>query len=216
MPSSQQNVSAGRRFPQNTLSQLSSSSCADADASMQIPGPQKPKLARQLSPAEREDSIPKRKRPAEVNTVLTIVGVYNGNEIRMHCTSPNRKNFSTWTRGAVEVVDRPQSKQVLSTHWVRRQRLDGSYKMRIVARGFEQTVSLDVDFFYAGTPKVATLRGLLTIAAIHEIQLFSEIVTVRFINHRCRANQNQYVEPVLQAQVVPSKVWLCKKACQGS
>ena len=58
----------------------------------------------------------------------------------------NMDNF-----GVVEVVDRPQSQQVLSTRWVSNQRLDGSYKVRLVARGFEQTVSPDTDF-YVGTP----------------------------------------------------------------
>ena len=66
----------------------------------------------------------------------------------------------------VEVVDRPQSKQVLSARWVSKQRLDGAYKVRLVAREFEQTVSSDADFF-AGTPKLTTLRGLLSIAALH-------------------------------------------------
>ena len=64
--------------------------------------------------------------------------------------------------GVVEVVDRPQSQQVLSTRWVSKQRLD----VRLVARGFEQTVSSDTDL-YAGTPKLTTLRALVTIAAIH-------------------------------------------------
>ena len=48
---------------------------------MQIPDPQIPKLARPLSPVERQDSIPKIQRPAEVNTVLTTAGAYSGNEI---------------------------------------------------------------------------------------------------------------------------------------
>ena len=78
--------------------------------------------------------------------------------IRTHCTLDKIFVF--------EVVDRPQSQQVLSTRWVSKQRLDGSYKVRLVARGFEQTVSSDADFF-AGMPKLTTLRGLLTIAALH-------------------------------------------------
>ena len=68
--------------------------------------------------------------------------------------------------GVVEVVDRPQSQQVLSTRWVSKQRLDGSCKARLVARGFEQTVSSDT-VFYAGTPKLTTLRAFLTIDALH-------------------------------------------------
>ena len=69
-------------------------------------------------------------------------------------------------RNVVEVVDRPQSQQVLSTRWVSKQRLNGSYKVRLVARGFELTVSSDAEFF-AGAPKLTTLRGLLTIAENH-------------------------------------------------
>ena len=41
---------------------------------MVIPGPQIPKQARRFSPAEREDSIQKRQRPAEVDTVLALAG----------------------------------------------------------------------------------------------------------------------------------------------
>ena len=54
---------------------------------------------------------------------------------------PNMDKF-----GMVEVVDRPQSQQVLSTRFVSKQRLDGSYKVRLVARGVEQSVSSDTDF----------------------------------------------------------------------
>ena len=53
--------------------------------------------------------------------------------------------------GVVEVTDIPQSQQVLSTRWVSKQRLNGSYTVRLVARGFELTVSSDVEI-YAGAP----------------------------------------------------------------
>ena len=122
MPSSQQHVSARRRFPEN-LTQLLFSSCAAVDTSMQIADPQISKPARQLSPAEREDSIRKRQRPPEVNTLLTIVGACNGNEIAaltddqnaLH-TAKGNELLNMDKSGVVEVVDRPQSQQILSTH----------------------------------------------------------------------------------------------------
>ena len=77
MPSS---VSARRRFAEN-LSKLPHPLVQPTDTSMQVPDPQIPKLARPVSPAEREDSIQQRQRPAEVNTVLTIARAYSGNEI---------------------------------------------------------------------------------------------------------------------------------------
>ena len=60
---------------------LSASSSCAAGTPMHVPEPSGPKPARQMSPAEREDNMLKRERPSEVNTVLMIAGVYNGNEI---------------------------------------------------------------------------------------------------------------------------------------
>ena len=181
------------------LQQTSSSSSAVADTSMQIHDPQIPKLARPLSPAEREDSIQKRQRPIEVNTVLAIAG--GDSRIEISTLTDDQKALHTAKVnellnmdkcGVVEVVDRPQSQQVISTRWVSKQRLDGSYEVRLLARGFEQTVSSDTDF-YAGTPKLTTLRALLTITATHGNSFASVAVTVHFINHRCQVNENQCV-----------------------
>ena len=97
---------------------------------MQIPYPQQPKPARPLSPAEREDSIQKRHRPAEVNTVSALAGGDSRIEIStltkdqkaLHTARVNElRNMDSF--GVVEVVDRPQSQQVLSTRWVSKQRL---------------------------------------------------------------------------------------------
>ena len=132
----------------------SSSAGTATDSSMLIPGPQIPKPARPLAPAEREDSIQKRQRPSEVNTVLALAGGDSRIEIStltkdqeaLHTAKVNElRNMDNF--GVVEVVDRPQWRQVLSTCWVSKQRLDGSYNVRLVARGFEQTVSSDTDFF---------------------------------------------------------------------
>ena len=60
------------------------------------------------------------------------------------------RSISEFVLALFWVCDRPQ--QVLSTRWVSKQRVDGSYKVRLVARGFEQTVSSDAGF-YAGTPR---------------------------------------------------------------
>ena len=117
--------------------------------------------------------------------------------------------------GVVEVVDRPQSQQVLSTRWVSKQRLDGSYKVRLVARGLEQTVSSDTDF-YAGTPKLTTLRALLTIAAIHGNPVaFGDCHSAFQQSPMPIESGPENVEPAPEAQLDSSKVWLSKKAFQG-
>ena len=132
-------------IPREQSQPLSSSSCAAADTSTQIVDPHIPKLSRQLSPAEREDNIQKRQRPSEVNTVLTTAEVYKGSKIaswtedQKTVHTANQKDFLNMVKfGVVEVVDRPQSPQVITTRW--------EQTVRIVARGFEQIVSLDAFF----------------------------------------------------------------------
>ena len=78
-----------------------------------------------------------------MNTVLAIAGDDSGNEIStltddqnaLHTAKVN-EHLNVDKFGVVEVVDRPQSQQVLSTRWVSKQILDESYKVRLVARGF--------------------------------------------------------------------------------
>ena len=101
----------------------------------------------------REDSAQKRQRPTEVNTVLAIAG--GDSRIEISTLTDDQKALHTAKVnellnmdkcGVVEVVDRPQSQQFISTRWVSKQRLDGSYEVRLLARGCEQTVSSDTDF----------------------------------------------------------------------
>ena len=87
-----------------------------------------------------------------MNTVLALVGGYSRIDIskltkdqKALCTAKVNEFRNMDKFGVVEVVDRQQSQQVLSTRWVSKQRLDGSCKVRLVARGFEQTVSSDTD-----------------------------------------------------------------------
>ena len=106
----------------------------------------------------------------------------------------------------VEVVDRPQSKQVLLTRWVSKQRLDGSYKVRLVARRFEQTVSSDTDF-HAGTPKLTTLRALLTIAAIHGNPVaFGDCHSAFHLLPMPSESEPVHVEPASEAELHSSRV----------
>ena len=84
-----------------------------------------------------------------------------------------------------------------------------------MARGFEQTVSSDTDL-YAGTPKLTTLRALLTIAAIHGNPVaFGDCHSAFHQSPMPSESEPVCVEPAPEAQLDSSKVWLCKKACQG-
>ena len=99
---------------------------------------------------------------------------------------------------------------------VPKQRLDGSYNVRLVARGFEQTVSSDTDF-YVGTPKLTTLRALLAIAAIYGNSVgFGEYHRAFHQSPMPSDSEPVYVEPAPEAQLDSSKVRLCQESVSGT
>ena len=92
------------------------------------------------------------------------------------------------TFGVVEVVDRPQSQQVLSTRWVSKQRLDGSHKVRHVARGSnKRSVQIQISTLERQSSRLSP--NFSRQLQFTEIQLLLEIVIVHFINHRYQVNE---------------------------
>ena len=91
------------------------------------------KPTRCLSPSEREDSKQKRQSPSEVNGVLTLARVYNGDEVAAWTDDQQAKHEATLQVsrnmdkfGVVEVVDRPQ-KWTSSLDTLRAQTTIGRY-----------------------------------------------------------------------------------------
>ena len=162
----------------------------------------------------REDSIQKCKRPAVVNTLLAIAGGDSRIEISTFTDDQNALNpekgnelLNMEKLCVVEVFDRSQSQQVLSTRLVSKQRLDGSYKVRLVAR----------TDFYAGTPKLTSLRALLTIAAIHRNPSASGDCHSAFHQSTMPSESEPvYVEPALEAQLDSSRYGFARKLFKDS
>ena len=217
MLSSQQNVSARRRFPEKSQP-ASCSSHEAADTSLQIPDPQNSKPARPLSSAEREDNIQKRQRPAQVYRVLAIAG--GDSRIEIATLTDDQKALHTAKQqgllnmdkfGVVEVFDRPQSQPVLSAR-----RVSDTTAGRMWHGGLSKLSVLMQIFVLQERQSSRLCEDFSPLLQFTEIQLRSEIVTVRFMNHRCRVSQNQwYVEPAPEVQLDSSKMSLRKKALQA-
>ena len=69
-----------------------------------------------------------------MNTMLTTAVVYKRNEI------------ASWAGAQIAAHTAKHEELVNMSSLEQKQRLDGSYTMRTVATGFEQTHSLDADF----------------------------------------------------------------------
>ena len=101
----------------------------------------------------------------------------------------------------------------LDTRWVSKQRLDGSYKVRLVARVFEQPVSSDAGKWNAKPHDFArTSHDRCNSRKSSCIRRLSQ-----FFHHSPMPSESEpvCVEPAPEAQLDSSKVWLCKKAFQG-
>ena len=69
---------------------------------------------------------------------------------------------------------------------------------------------------FAGTPKLTTLRALLTIAALHGNPVaFGDCHSAFHQSPMPSEPEPVYVEPAPEAQLDSSKTWLCKEAFQG-
>ena len=193
-----------------------------ADTSMHVPDPHVAKPARPFPPSEKT-AFRNVRGPAEGNTVLMIAGVNNGNEIaswtkdqKTRHTAKQKELLNMDKFGVVEVVDGPPSQQVLWTRWVQQQRLDGSYKNANC--GTEDLSRLSV-LMQTSTQERQSSRLCEVFSPLlqsTEIQWHSEIVTVRFIDHQCRAIQNQCMwSQCLKYRWTLHKVWLRNTALQG-
>jgi hypothetical protein len=103
----------------------------------------------------------------------------------------------------------------LRSGWVDKTRSDGSCRSRIVARGYEQKIEGDLDF-YAGTPRPTTLRMLLTLAAAKGLSVaIGDCKNAFYQSDMPKNSPAVFVEPVPEAGLPPHLVWKCLKAFQG-
>jgi hypothetical protein len=89
---------------------------------------------------------------------------------------------STW-----EIVDLPQGEKTTGSGWVFRVKhnADGSiecFKARIVAKGYSQCPGLDYNESFAPTFRPATLRIIMALSALEDLELRSVDITAAFIN----------------------------------
>ena len=103
-PSESAGQSAKRQRQEEEPSEKSSSSSSSSSSAerspMDLREPPEQKQTRCLSPAGREDSKQKRQRPSEVNGVLTLAGVYSGDEVAAWTEDQHTKRrcrkYETW------------------------------------------------------------------------------------------------------------------------
>ena len=74
-----------------------------------------------------------------------------------------------------------RGKCVISSRWVFKIKADGTYKTRCVGRGFQQWKT-EVDNNFAPVARLGTVRCLMALAAIYDLDLWQQDVVCAFLN----------------------------------
>ena len=86
-----------------------------------------------------------------------------------------------------ELVDLPPGCKPLSSKWIfkRKQKVDGSidkYKARFVIKGYKQTKGLDYFDTYSPVTRINSIRMVLAIAALRNLEVHQMDVKIAFLN----------------------------------
>ena len=86
-----------------------------------------------------------------------------------------------------ELVPRPSGKNVVKSKWLFKikRNADGSisrYKARLVAQGYSQEQGIDYQEVFSPVARAATIRSLLAVANIHDLEIHQMDVTTAFLN----------------------------------
>lgn len=89
--------------------------------------------------------------------------------------------------GVYKLIDKPEDRRLLKCKWVfkRKRNPDGlieRYKARLVAKGFTQKKGIDYDEVFAPVARHATLRMLLGVVAVEDLELVQIDVKTAFLN----------------------------------
>ena len=89
--------------------------------------------------------------------------------------------------GTFELVQLPPGRKAIGSRWVFRvkRNADGSierYKGRLVAKGFSQRPGFDYNETFAPTPKWASIRAILALAALEDLELESVDISSAYLN----------------------------------
>ena len=81
-----------------------------------------------------------------------------------------------------ELVQLPQGNHVIGIKWIYKVKDDGRYKARLVAMGFAQRKGKEYDEIFAPVVRHTSIRILLAIFAIHDLELKQLNVTTAFLH----------------------------------
>lgn len=157
---------------------------------------QQPIRSEEVTELESEThSRPKRERrlPDRFRDYVVYVNYMNANSPENYDEAMLSENAVQWEaamekemesilkNNTYDLVDKPIGKQVIRNRWVFTQKLDGSFKARLVALGYQQTENFD-ESNYSPVARMTTLKSLLSICCREGLIIQQFDVATAFLN----------------------------------
>lgn len=119
----------------------------------------------------------------------------------------------TWS-----VTKRPKTGTMLTAKWVFKRKRDSAgrvdrYKARLVARGFEQRAGIDFKETFAPVAMVESIRALIALAAIKQLETVQFDVATAFLNGEL--DEKVYIEAPAGVQIQQDECLCLHKALYG-
>ena len=98
-----------------------------------------------------------------------------------------REMESLWSNEVWELVDPPPIWKIVGSKWIFKRKLDADgtverYKARLVAQGCTQMYGLDYEETFSPVVRFESVRFLLAIGALHQLQLYQMDVSTAFLH----------------------------------
>ena len=98
-----------------------------------------------------------------------------------------REMESLWSNEVWELVEPPPNRKIVGSKWIFKRKLDADgtverYKARLVAQGCTQMFGLDYEETFSPVVRFESVRFLLAIGALHQLQLHQMDVSTAFLH----------------------------------
>lgn len=145
----------------------------------------------------------------EVN-VVSVPRVFQSSDACIEAKAQELKKMIDFD--VYDVVDQPSSGEVITSRWVLTYKGDaGEIKARLVARGFQETCSIQAD---APTVSKSVLRMCLAIASSQSWTLKTTDIKSAFLQGK-PLDRDVFLKPPKEADLPDGKVWKLKRCLYG-
>ena len=119
-----------------------------------------------------------------------------------------------------ELVELPKNRKAIGSKWIlkRKFKCDGSiekYKARLVAKGFTQKPGIDYEETYSPVAKFTSIRILMSIVAVLDLELYQMNVKIVFLNGELKEEIFMQQRDGYKVKGQENKVYKLKKSLYG-